>query len=153
MSFLSQNHPRSKKTHMKKILYLWKLILKKQGEKRTSFTCQVIEWEKNCQKLEAKVFSLRIVLEKSKAKMDTNINLIKGSEALNYILINLRSPTIKTCLGYTNPQETLEGESSTRSSGIEAPICYENEVRWNTNEEKEYWRKETKRKVLIILDP
>jgi hypothetical protein len=55
---------------------------------------QIKEKDNICEKLEAKIVSLRKYLEKSKTQM--NIKFVRGSEILDNILNNQRSPDEKT---------------------------------------------------------
>ena len=77
----------------------------------------MVEWEKNCHKVKAGVVSLRIDLEKSKAKLDLVHKFTKGTKTLNGILNVQRSLAYKEGLVYTYPQQTLKQVANTRFIG------------------------------------
>jgi len=72
---------------------------------------QLKDKDNNCERLEAKVASLRKDLEKNKAQMNLNIKILKGSETLDNILRNQISPAEKTRLGYKEIHEATKGET------------------------------------------
>jgi hypothetical protein len=64
------------------------------------------EKEENCEKLEAKIISLRKELEKAIDQLSRSLNFGKIVEILENFLIHKISPFIKTGLGYNEKKNT-----------------------------------------------
>jgi hypothetical protein len=91
---------------------------------------QIKEKENICDKLEAEIVVLRKYLEKSK----TQIKFINGSETLDNILSNQRSPDDKTGLGYKESLKIVKGESSTNKSTSGKATSYANALKGNNSQ-------------------
>jgi hypothetical protein len=62
------------------------------------------------------------------------MKFIKGSETLDNILSNQRSPDDKTGLGYKESLKIVKGESSTNMSTSEKPTSYANALKGNNSQ-------------------
>jgi hypothetical protein len=80
--------------------------------------------EENCEKLEAKIISLRKELEKTTDHLNRRLKFGKSIEVLDNILSFQMSPFIKTSLGYVDKKNTTEGDASIK---VTKPLEKENE--------------------------
>jgi hypothetical protein len=85
---------------------------------------QLKENEDNCEKLEAKIVSLRKELEKTNNELSKSLKFGKCTKILDNIHSYQRSPFMKTCIGYDEKQRPPEGDASTN---ITNPSEKENE--------------------------
>jgi hypothetical protein len=108
---------------------------------------QIKEKENICDKVESEIVSLRKDLEKSKTQM----KFIKGSENLDNILSNQRSPDDKTGLGYKESLKIVKGESSTNMSTSEKPTSYAHALKGNKSQPNK--SKGEKKKQLELDQP
>lgn len=60
----------------------------------------IIEWEKNCHRLEVETISFREDIEESKNEKDYDRKLVKGKNKLNHILSSHKYPRNNASLGY-----------------------------------------------------
>jgi hypothetical protein len=63
-----------------------------------------------------------------------NIKFVRGSEILDNILNNQRSPDDKTGLGYKESLNVVKGESSINMSTTEKPTSYANALKGNNSQ-------------------
>jgi len=109
-----------------------KILLEEAKRREDIFINQIKVKNNICDKLEAKIVSLRRDLEKSKTQM----KFIKGSENIDNILNNQRSPDDKIGLGYKESMKIVKGESSTNMPTSEKPTSYTNDLKGQLNESK-----------------